>query len=77
MKRVLIYLSIVVCIIFADLSSKHIAENKIRENESISIVGNFVKFTLIYNYGTTFGLFKNNAPYIIISVVKIDNRSLF
>ena len=72
MKKVLVYSLILACIIGIDLYSKHIVENRLQENESIPVAGNVVKFTLTYNYGTTFGLFKNNAPYITISVVKLE-----
>ncbi len=69
-KKRLIYILIIICVLFFDLSSKYFVNNMISENESISVLGNFLKFTLSYNYGTTFGYLKDYAPYIAISAVK-------
>ena len=70
MKKAIIYAFILIGILLVDFYSKDMVSHSMRENESISILGNFMKFTLIYNYGTTFGLFKDSVPYITISIVK-------
>ena len=68
MKMKYVFISMSVCLF--DLLSKFIVTNTMRENESILVLGNFLKFTLVYNYGTTFGLFQNYAPYFAISAMK-------
>jgi signal peptidase II len=64
------YLSILIGVPLVDLASKYIVTRVLRENESVQIIGDFVRFTLVYNSGTTFGLFEHYEPYIAISLVK-------
>ena len=71
LKKVIIYTFIIVSLIFVDIYSKHVVVNFISEKESISVLGNYIKFTLTYNYGTTFGFLQDSAPHLAISVVKL------
>ena len=69
-KNTWTYLSILIGVPLADLVSKYLATTFLHEGDSVQIVGSFLKFTLVYNSGTTFGLFENREPYIAISLVK-------
>jgi signal peptidase II len=71
MKKAFIFIITVICIVVADFYSKYLAVRFLNEDQSIQIIGNCLKFTLVYNYGTTFGLFKNAALFITISIIKI------
>ncbi|MFC1540829.1 signal peptidase II [Candidatus Latescibacterota bacterium] len=70
MKKVLFYIFVIMSLLCIDLSSKYYVNTTICENESIPVLGNFLKFTLVFNYGTTFGISSANAPYIKISIIK-------
>jgi signal peptidase II len=70
MKKSFIYAIILLFILFVDFYSKEFIDHAIRENESVSIAGNFIRLTKYYNHGTTFGLFKDSAPHMAISIVK-------
>ena len=70
MKRVVIYLFILIVVLLIDIISKDIVNHTMMENDTTTIIENFLYFTLVYNYGTTFGLFEKTAPYITIIIMK-------
>jgi len=67
----LAYIFTPLCVLFADLSSKHYAESVLREGESVQILGSFLQFTLLHNSGTTFGLFSATSPFLAILLPKL------
>lgn len=71
MKKYPFYILITLCAFFSDLLSKMIVNSWLRENESVPIIGNILKFTLVYNYGATFGFFGDYAPAILIITTKV------
>lgn len=69
--RVLLYAVTPLLVFFADLLSKRIVEARLAEGKSLQIIGEVFEFTLIHNYGTTFGRFSASAPFLAIALVKL------
>ena len=68
--RIWAYVFTPLFVLFVDLLSKHFAEVLLKEGESVQILGNFIKLTLIYNNGTTFGLFSASFPFLAVLLPK-------
>ncbi len=69
--KALVYVVTPLLVFFIDLLSKRIVEAKLAEGKSLQIVGHYIEFTFVHNYGTTFGLFSAGAPFLAISLVKV------
>jgi signal peptidase II len=71
LKQAVYYCLIVLCVLCIDWAAKDRIVRTLPENGSISIFGDFLKFTLAYNTGITFGWFKGSVPAAAISGLKI------
>ncbi len=69
--KVLVYVVTPLLAFLVDLLSKRMVEARLAEGRSLPIIGDYFEFTLIHNYGTTFGLFSASAPFLAISLVKL------
>ena len=62
----IIYFIIVFSTFFLDQLTKIIVENNINLGSSVSVLGNFFKFTYIHNDGAAFGILSGELLYLII-----------
>jgi signal peptidase II len=59
-------------VVALDQITKNVASSRLEPGESISILGDFIRFTLVHNTGAAFGLFPGSrVPFIIVSVLAI------
>ena len=68
---VLLYAGTPLLVFCVDLLSKQVVEATLAEGKPLRVVGDLFQLTLVYNYGTTFGLFSTSAPWLTISLVKL------
>lgn len=65
----MIFITIIILII--DQLTKIIAVNNLKGEESISLIGNFLNFTYVENYGAGFGILQNSRFFFIIITIII------
>jgi len=64
------YLAIIIAVVLLDQISKYLIHSYMVPGESIGILGNFVRFTFIFNPGGAFGLkFGNYWFYMVLSLI--------
>ena len=67
---IIIFLSGVLAIVLVDRLTKNVFSGFLGLNESIAVIPNFLRFTLVHNTGIAFGFFKDcGAVFIIIPVI--------
>lgn len=63
-RTALIVSSVVVIVALTDAATKAWAEQALRLNEPLRVLGDFVRLRLGYNTGTAFGLFVDSGPIV-------------
>jgi len=59
-------------VVALDQVTKRLAASHIMPGESTSVLGDFIRLTLVHNTGAAFGLFPGSrVPFIVVSVVAI------
>ena len=73
MKNIARFLAAVIAALTLDLLTKTWAEQALTPHQPIPILGDFLRFTLGYNTGVTFGLFADSGvvPLVITAVIII------
>jgi len=70
MKKSLVYPLFVLLTSTVDIISKFLIINKLQPGTPINIIGNYLKFHLVYNKGITFGISVGHTPPIVIVIIK-------
>lgn len=71
-KDIYISLVITITVIFFDRLTKVFFTNLLDYGESLPVIKNFFHFTLVYNTGIAFGLFKDHGlVFIVIPIIAI------
>ena len=65
-----IFLTVVLAVVLFDRLTKHFLSGFLDLNESIAVIPNILRFTLVHNTGIAFGFFKDcGLVFIIIPVI--------
>jgi signal peptidase II len=71
-RRTGVFLLCAIAIVALDQTTKLFASSHLMPGESISVLGDFIRLTLVHNTGAAFGLFPGSrVPFIVVSVVAI------
>jgi signal peptidase II len=71
-RRTGVFLLFAAIVVALDQASKGLAASHLMPGESISVLGDFIRLTLVHNTGAAFGLFPGSrVPFIVVSVVAI------
>jgi signal peptidase II len=71
-RRTGVFLLFAAIVVALDQASKGLAASHLMPGESISVLGDFTRLTLVHNTGAAFGLFPGSrVPFIVVSVVAI------
>ena len=71
-RRTGVFLLCAAAIVALDQVTKVFASSHLLPGESISVLGDFIRLTLVHNTGAAFGLFPGSrVPFIVVSVVAI------
>jgi signal peptidase II len=71
-RRTGVFLLCAIAIVALDQTTKLLASSPLMPGESISVLGDFIRLTLVHNTGAAFGLFPGSrVPFIVVSVVAI------
>ena len=71
-RRTGVFLLCAALVVSLDQVTKHLAASRLMPGESISVLGDFIRLTLVHNTGAAFGLFPGSrVPFIVVSVVAI------
>ncbi len=71
-RALVVLLVVAALVVVLDLWTKAVAVDRLVLGQPVSIVGDNVRLTLVYNTGTVWGLFPGNRiPFIVFSVVAI------
>ena len=71
-RRTAVFLSCAAVVVALDQATKAVASARLEPGESISVLGDFLRFTLVHNTGAAFGLFPGSrVPFIVVSVLAI------
>ena len=71
-RRTGVFLLCAAAIVALDQVTKVFASSHLMPGESISVLGDFIRLTLVHNTGAAFGLFPGSrVPFIVVSVVAI------
>jgi len=71
-RRTGVFLLCAALVVALDQATKHLAASRLMPGESISVLGDFIRLTLVHNTGAAFGLFPGSrVPFIVVSVVAI------
>jgi signal peptidase II len=71
-RRTGVFLLCAALIVALDQATKHLAAARLVPGESVSVLGDFIRLTLVHNTGAAFGLFPGSrVPFIVVSVVAI------
>jgi signal peptidase II len=71
-RRTGVFLLCAALIVALDQATKHVAASRLMPGESASVLGDFIRLTLVHNTGAAFGLFPGSrVPFIVVSVVAI------
>jgi len=71
-RRTGVFLLCAAAIVALDQVTKLFASSHLMPGESISVLGDFIRLTLVHNTGAAFGLFPGSrVPFIVVSVVAI------
>lgn len=67
-----IFLACAAAVVALDQATKAVASSGLETGESVSVLGDFIRLTLVHNTGAAFGLFPGSrVPFIIVSVLAI------
>lgn len=71
-RRTGLFLACAAAVVALDQATKVVASSRLETGESISVLGDFIRLTLVHNTGAAFGLFPGSrVPFIIVSVLAI------
>ena len=71
-RRTGVFLLFAAIVVALDQTTKGLAASHLMPGESISVLGDFIRLTLVHNTGAAFGLFPGSrVPFIVVSVVAI------
>lgn len=71
-RRTGLFLACAAAVVGLDQAAKHVASSRLETGESVSVLGDFIRLTLVHNTGAAFGLFPGSrVPFIIVSVLAI------
>ncbi len=71
-RRTGVFLLCAAIVVALDQATKGLAASRLMPGESISVLGDFIRLTLVHNTGAAFGLFPGSrVPFIVVSVVAI------
>jgi signal peptidase II len=71
-RRTGVFLLFAAIVVALDQATKGLAASHLMPGESISVLGDFIRLTLVHNTGAAFGLFPGSrVPFIVVSVVAI------
>lgn len=71
-RRTGVFLACAAVVVALDQASKHVASSRLEAGESVSVLGDFIRLTLVHNTGAAFGLFPGSrVPFIVVSVLAI------
>jgi len=71
-RRTGLFLVCAAAVVALDQATKAVASSRLETGESISVLGDFIRLTLVHNTGAAFGLFPGSrVPFIIVSVLAI------
>ena len=71
-RRTAVFLSCATVLVALDQLTKRVASLRLEPGESISVLGDFLRLTLVHNTGAAFGLFPGSrVPFIVVSVLAI------
>jgi signal peptidase II len=71
-RRTAVFLLFAAIVVVLDQATKWVASSRLEPGESISVLGDFLRFTLVHNTGAAFGLFPGSrVPFIVVSVLAI------
>jgi signal peptidase II len=71
-RRTSVFLTCAAVVVAFDQATKLVISARFAPGESISVLGDFIRLTLVHNTGAAFGLFPGSrVPFIIVSVLAI------
>jgi signal peptidase II len=71
-RRTGVFLACAAAVVGLDQAAKLAISSRLETGESISVLGDFLRLTLVHNTGAAFGLFPSSrVPFIIVSVLAI------
>jgi signal peptidase II len=71
-RRTTVFLSCAALVVALDQTTKGVASSRLEPGESVSVLGDLIRLTLVHNTGAAFGLFPGSrVPFIIVSVLAI------
>jgi signal peptidase II len=71
-RRTTVFLTCAAVVVASDQATKQVISARFTPGESISVLGDFLRLTLVHNTGAAFGLFPGSrVPFIIVSVLAI------
>ena len=71
-RRTGLFLACAAAVVALDQATKVVASSRLETGESISVLGDFIRLTLVHNTGAAFGLFPGSrVPFILVSVLAI------
>ena len=67
-----VFLACAAVVVALDQAAKQVVSSRLETGESISVLGDFIRLTLVHNTGAAFGLFPGSrVPFIVVSVLAI------
>ena len=71
-RRTSVFLTCAAVVVALDQATKQVISARFSPGESNSVLGDFIRLTLVHNTGAAFGLFPGSrVPFIIVSVLAI------
>jgi len=71
-RRTSLFLFCAGIVVALDQATKRVASGRLDLGESVSVLGDMIRLTLVHNTGAAFGLFPGSRmPFIVVSVVAI------
>lgn len=71
-RRTSLFLACAAAVVALDQATKWVAASRLETGESVSVLSDFIRLTLVHNTGAAFGLFPGSRlPFIVVSVLAI------
>ena len=71
-RRTAVFLGCAAVVVAMDQATKLVASERLGPGASVSVLGDFIRLTLVHNTGAAFGLFPGSrVPFIVVSVLAI------